>query len=258
MLSEFAAQMGAAEFTEGVLLGQDVERKRVAQELHDDIGQRLALVGFDLNDVEQPSRISGGPEAEQKLRTIRQSIESIASDLHRISHNLHPAALMCLGLVSALRTLSRDFSKRIDVEFTSNVASSLASPDVALSLYRVTQECLTNVAKHSGSARAKVVLTERPEALHLTIADDGTGFGIQTLRSSGLGFVSIRERVRRVGGDLEIASAPRRGVTVRVRVPLAATCGAARKNADHDAPASRDAGLALNSSRSISHGRNWP
>ena len=252
--------MGAAEFTEGVLLGQDVERKRIAQELHDDIGQRLALVGFDLNDVELLARISGGPEAEQKLCTIRQSIESIASDLHRISHNLHPAALMCLGLVSALRTLCRDLSKRIDVEFTSNVASSIASPDVALSLYRVTQECLTNVVRHSGSARAQVVFTEHPEALHLTIADNGTGFDIHKRRSSGLGLVSIRERVRRVGGDIEIASAPRRGVTVTVRVPLAAASGADRQHAHLAARVSGDAGPALNSSRAISReGKGpWP
>ena len=221
--SEFAAHASGTEFTDGVLLGQDVERKRIAQELHDDISQRLALVGINLSDVEQLVRISGGPEAEQKLRTIRQNIESIASDVHRISYNLHPVSLAYLGLVSALRTLCRDFSKRIDVEFTSNVASSLASADVSISLYRVAQECLTNVVRHSGSARARVAFTEYPEALQLTIADDGVGFDIDRLPSSGLGLVGIRERVRRVGGDVEIASAPRRGVTVTVRVPLAAS-----------------------------------
>ena len=215
--------MSGTEFTDGVLLGQDVERKRIAQELHDDISQRLALVGINLSDVEQLVQISGGPEAEQKLRTIRQNIESIASDVHRISYNLHPVSLAYLGLVSALRTLCRDFSKCIDVEFTSNVPSSVASPDVALSLYRVTQESLTNVARHSGSARAQVVFTERPEALLLTIADDGVGFDSDELPSSGLGLAGIRERVRRVGGDVQIASAPRRGVTVAVRVPLDAT-----------------------------------
>jgi signal transduction histidine kinase len=215
-------ESAGVEVQNSLVLGQEAERKRVAQELHDDISQRLALVLLEVNDVEQAL-----PEAsrlvEEKLRTARQHLESIALDIHRISHNLHPSALVHLGLVSALRGLCREFSQRtaIAIDFTADVASAQVSPEVAIALYRVTQECLTNIVRHSGSREARVVLTERSDALHLMVADTGVGFDPQRPPDTGgLGFVSIRERARMIGADVQIASVARQGTTIELRVPL--------------------------------------
>ncbi len=216
-------QSSRVEFKAAMLLGQEEERRRVAQELHDDISQRLTLVGLELNEVEKLVRAEGALETGEKLRTVRRRVESIAVDIHRIARNLHPATLVHLGLVSAVRTLCRDFSAQtqISVEFTSDIASQLPSPEVDIGLYRVTQECLSNIARHSGSHEAWVALIERSGVLYLTVLDRGVGFDVRELASTGgLGLVSIRERARRLSGDLEITSARGQGTTVTVRVPL--------------------------------------
>jgi|SRR5262245_51325507 len=212
------------EVQRSLLLGQETERKRIARELHDDISQRLAIVGLTLSEVEKLSP-AASPTLESKLKAIRQHVNSIAHDIHRISHNLHPSTLVDLGLVSALRGLCREFSDRthVAVQFTGDVAAGhgQASQEVAISLYRITQECLANVAMHSGSREAKVALVERPGALQLTIADTGVGFDAKRLRArAGLGLVSIRERARLIGADVRITSAPVSGTKIELHVPL--------------------------------------
>lgn len=182
-------------------------------------------MSIQLNEVEQLVATTGASESEQRLRRIRGRVESIAADVHRISHNLHPSALLQAGLVASLHALCRDFSEHIhvSVRFTSGFVPPVRSQDIALALYRVTQECLTNVARHSGAARAEVALARRARALHLTITDDGVGIEMPKLlqTSGGLGLISIRERVRNVGGEVTLTSAPGRGTKVTVRVPLA-------------------------------------
>lgn len=215
------------EVQSSLVLGQEAERKRVAQELHDDISQRLALVGLELNELEQ-LLLSGSPTLETKMRTLRQHVESIALDIHRISHNLHPTTLVHLGLVPALRALCRDFSEQthIAVSFASDVPRPIRSKDVAIALYRVTQEGLNNVARHSGSRNAHVALEQRSGVLQLTIADKGEGFDTSQLGSvAGLGLLSIRERARMIEADVQIASGIGRGTVVTLRVPIAVVEG---------------------------------
>lgn len=212
------------EVQRSLLLGQETERKRIARELHDDISQRLAIVGLTLSEVEKLSPMATSV-VEGKLKALRQHVNSIAHDIHRISHNLHPSTLVDLGLVSALRGLCREFSDRthVAVQFTGDIDSGhgQTSQEVAISLYRITQECLANVAMHSGSREAKVALIERPGTLHLTIADSGIGFDAKRLRTrAGLGLVSIRERARLIGADVQITSAPVSGTKIELRVPL--------------------------------------
>lgn len=220
--AEVDSQKVTAAFTDGVLLGQDEERKRVAQELHDDISQRLFLAVLELKEAVRLVRTVRSMRTEQRLSSVRRNLESIAQDIQRISHNLHPAMLVHLGLGPALLELCRDFSDRthITVEFTSNLALALKR-DITIALYRVTQECLTNIVKHSGSHRARVALTEGPGVLDLTVVDRGAGFDTNELPSkAGLGLVSVRERARRMGGDVHISSKPGHGTTVTVQVPL--------------------------------------
>lgn len=205
-----------------LVLGQEAERKRVAKELHDDIVQRLALLGLELSEAEQLC-LTASPTLEGKLTTLRQHVESIALDVHRISHNLHPSALVHLGLVSALRGLCHEFSEQthIAIDFTTDVASVQTSQDVGIAFYRVTQECLTNIARHSGSRRALVALGGGSGVLHLTISDMGVGFDTERPPSVvGLGLVSITERARMIGADVRITSAPSQGTTIALRVPM--------------------------------------
>jgi PAS domain S-box-containing protein len=223
-----ANEKAGLQLQNSLVLGQEAERKRVASELHDDIVQKLALVGLQLREAQQ-SCMEESPSLGAKLNTVRQQVQSIALDIHRISHNLHPAALVHLGLVSALRSLCREFSARtrIAIGFTSDVESIDASGEVGIALYRVTQESLSNVARHSRSAHANVTLRKRAGLLRLTITDAGIGFEPEQLPSAGgLGLISIRERARMIGANLEIASAPLCGTKVELCVPIAALSGA--------------------------------
>jgi len=228
------SQTVAAEFQDGVIFGREAERKRVAQELHDDINQKLSLVALELDEAQRLLGTTGVLETAQKLRAIRRRVGTIAQDVHRMSHGLHPRAPVQLELVSALRRLCQDFSDRthIAVDVTTSTASPLLSRDVSVALYRVTQECLTNVVKHSRSRRAQVALTESCGVLELSVSDHGAGFPADVPASTaGLGLVSIRERARRMGGDVQITSARGHGTTVTVRIPLDVTTGT-RKSAE--------------------------
>jgi PAS domain S-box-containing protein len=206
-----------------LLLGQESERKRVARELHDDISQRLALVCVALDEVDK-QLVRGSHELAAALKAVRRQVEAIAHDVHRISHNLHPSTVR-LGLVAALRGLCRDFSqqRRIAVDFVDNDVSAQLSQEVSLALFRVTQECLSNVVKHSGSHRARVSLVERADELVLAVADQGIGFDLDRLDlSAGLGLLGIRERARMIGAHVDIKSGTggSGGTVVELRVPI--------------------------------------
>ena len=218
-----ANEKAGVELQNSLVLGQEAERKRVASELHDDIVQKLALMGLELSEAENLCPAESAA-LEAKLKALRQQVQSIALDVHRISHNLHPAAFVHLGLVSALRRLCREFSEqtRIAIDFTSDAGSLETPAEVGIALYRVAQEGLTNIARHSGSRRADVSLTERSGALHLTISDTGSGFDPERRPMvPGLGLVSIRERARMIGADVQIRSVPLQGTTIDLRVPRA-------------------------------------
>jgi len=217
-----ANEQARVEVQNGLVLGQEAERKRVANELHDDIVQKLALVGLQLREAQMSCQPL--TELDATLKTLRHQVQSIALDVHRISHDLHPAAIAHLGLVSALRRLCREFSARtrIAIDFTSDPLTFDASAEVGIAVYRVTQECLTNILRHSRSPRATVALKECAGVFHLTIADAGVGFEQEPHQASaGIGLLSIRERARMIGADVEITSAPLRGTKIELSLPMA-------------------------------------
>ena len=206
---------------ENLILGQEAERKRVARELHDDVAQRIALFVAALHDIQrlapQPS-----PVLEEKLRTMRADLEALAEDVHRISHNLHPSTLANLGLVAALRRLCSEFSEqmRLAVDFRVQDISDEMPEEVALAIFRVTQESLANCARHSKSRTASVSLTGHSDEIRLTIADQGEGFDVSRLgEAAGLGLISMQERARILGGNLDITSSPSHGTKVQLRLP---------------------------------------
>jgi PAS domain S-box-containing protein len=205
---------------DNLMLGQEVERKRVARELHDGVGQRIALLAMALREIEGfvPAGSSG---LDEKLKAIEGEVGRIATDLHRLSHNLHPSTVSHLGLVPALRRLCREYSEQMNiaVEFAAAGDCTGMPEETALALFRVGQECLANVAKHSRSCDARVSLVEKPNEIRLTIVDHGVGFDVSTIHSNpGLGLVSIHERARMLGADLEIRSSSR-GTQVELRLP---------------------------------------
>ena len=211
---------------QSVLLGQEAERKRLAGELHDDISQKLVLTRLALSDAMR----SVPPDAEglkERLRTVRDQIEGISQDVHRLSRSLHPATVIHLGLVRALRRLCEEFftQAHIMVEFVDGpMPDHPLDEDLALALFRITQEALANVAKHSKSPSVRVSLHERDGSIHLAIADTGTGFDTYHPNAqAGIGLSNMRERAWLVGGDLHIRSAPSQGTQIELSVPLRAT-----------------------------------
>jgi len=203
-----------------LIAAQEAERRRVARELHDDLSQKLALLSIDadLLRTRSPARQSA------QVKEISDRAIEIASDIHRLSHQLHPAKLGAIGLVASLAALCRDASAQhhIAVEFTHGDVPIGVSADVSLCLYRITQEALHNVTKHSGAKRAAVRIARDADELTLQIADQGVGFMPRDSERGGLGLVSMRERVSFIGGQIVIHSAPGQGTRIGVRVPLVA------------------------------------
>ncbi len=202
---------------------QEEERSRIARELHDDISQKLALLTIELEEL-GGSLVSPG-EIRKRAHALWRRARELSSDIHRISHNLHPSKLDHLGLVSALRSLCREGSEHRDlqIDFTSHDIPDDVPRDVSVSLFRVAQEAIRNVMRHSGSSRARVELACSANELNLRVTDSGSGFDARNARSRrGLGLISMQERLRLVGGELLVRSKPSRGTQVEARVPLKA------------------------------------
>ena len=210
-----------------LLNAQDAERTRIARELHDDFGQRIALLKIELELLPQewPEHESAG---RAKLRPIISQIEELSIDLHTLSHMLHSSRLQLLGLRSALEELCANIARQhhVTVELGGGPLAPHIPPDMALCLYRVAQEALHNAAKHSGAGRIDVELTDDNALLWMKITDDGKGFD-PGRASKGLGLASMRERVRMIGGELVIESAPGRGTTLVAQVRSVASTPAA-------------------------------
>lgn len=202
-----------------LITSQEDERHRIARELHDDFGQRIALLTID---VDQLARDVASRDHRAKLHELSRQAGELASDLHQLSHELHPSRLHTLGLVESIRLLCRDVGsqRNIRVTFDHNQSAESVDDDIALCLYRIAQEALHNVAKHSGAQDAFVRLTVDAGEAYLQIADSGIGFDPQSSVRSGLGLVSLRERVELLHGKLAIHAAPGNGTRIGVKLPL--------------------------------------
>jgi PAS domain S-box-containing protein len=200
---------------------QEEERSRIGRELHDHISQRLGVVAIKIDELRNATsaRVSG---LDGSLEEALQQIDEITGDIHRLSHRLHSATLYDLGLVPAIQRLADEFSERhhLEVECTFSSIPSRLPAAVALCLFRIAEEGLNNVARHSGAASAQVHLARNADGIHLIIADTGVGFDSRTVeRKEGLGFVSMRERCRLIDANVLVHSSPSRGTTIGVWVP---------------------------------------
>jgi signal transduction histidine kinase len=206
------------DLTGRLVSAKEDERRRIARELHDDISQRLALLAIEIERL-----VLQTPEwdtVRAPLRDLWQKTNEIAKGVHHLSHRLHPFRLGALGIVAALRRLSRELSERgLRVAFSSDAVSSEPSADVALGLFRVAQEALSNVLKHSGVGEATLDFSSSDRVATVRIEDRGRGFD-PSAHAEGLGLVSMRERLVQLGGEMAIESRPREGTVIEARVPL--------------------------------------
>jgi len=203
-----------------LIVSQEEERQRIARELHDDLGQKLALLNVD---VEQMADDLSMHLPRTQLDHLSSQVGEIALNLSHLSHDLHPSRLQTLGLVESVRLLCCEISeqRRVTVDFSADGLPGSVDPAVALCLYRITQEALRNVAKHSQARQASVHLSCEGDDVQLKIADSGVGFDPGAFSQAGLGLVSMRERVGLLRGHIAVDASPGCGTRISVRVPLA-------------------------------------
>jgi PAS domain S-box-containing protein len=201
---------------------QEQERSRLARELHDDFNQRLAILAIDLERTAEMIKASPAEASGQMLELWNRASE-IGADLHSLSHSLHSSTLESLGLVLGVSSFCAEFAEQqgIQVDFAHEDIPRSIPPDVALCLFRIVQEGLRNVKKHSGSSRAEVRLGGTRDELRLSVSDNGSGFYFdQSSTGIGLGLRSMEERLRLVGGRLAVRTRPMEGTRIDARVPL--------------------------------------
>ena len=206
--------------TERVLAGQEAERLRIAQELHDQIGQELTAVLLWLARARGEAR---DPALASRIEDVQGAVRSSLESVRRIAIELRPEALDELGLVSAIVVLGERFSERSGLAISQHIDDPLPSldPNTELVIFRVAQEALTNVARHSGSSRASLTLSHEHGDVILEVSDEGEG--IPAGQSPGSGMKGMRERATLVGGTLEVGPGPGgdgRGTTVRLRLAV--------------------------------------
>ena len=212
------SQADARRLAGRLIAAQEVERARIARELHDDVSQKVALLAMDINQV----ALSEAPGVHGRAQVMAERAAEIAADLYNLSHDLHPAKLQTLGLVQATQVLCRDFAgrHRLDIDFVHDHMPASVPPDAALCLFRIVQEALQNVVRHSGARRAAVRLSGSSDSLQLEIFDSGRGFETRKI-GDGIGLSSMRERVNFLDGHIAVRSRPGAGTRIAVRVPIA-------------------------------------
>jgi signal transduction histidine kinase len=203
-----------------VVEGQELERRRLARELHDETGQALTSILLGLKQVEEAG---SREEARKAAAGLRAQIVATLQNVRRLAVELRPSALDDFGLTAALERLAEAFAEQsgIEVDIQANLDAARLPGEVETALYRIVQEALTNVAKHAAATRVSVVVTRRGNALTAVIEDDGQGFGAGGGSGEGLGLVGMKERVGLLGGRLAIESTEGAGTTVVAEVPVA-------------------------------------
>jgi signal transduction histidine kinase len=203
-----------------LIAAQEAERVRIARELHDDLSQKVALLSIEIDQLLREAERTDGVMPHARAAADRAG--EIATGIHNLAHELHPARLETLGLRVALESLCRDMSSGHDlpIEFEGGQIPASIPYEAALCLFRVTQEALRNVVKHSAAPDAHVRLRQADGMLELRIADSGCGFSPGPRGSDGLGLVSMRERVHFLDGEIVVQSNVGKGTRVDVRVPV--------------------------------------
>ena len=198
---------------------QELERARLARELHDETGQALTSILLGLKPLEQ---MVDSAEAQEALASVRELVISTLQDVRRLAVELRPSALDDFGLVPAVERLTDTFREQsgLRVDLESQLGEERLATEAETTLYRVIQEALTNVIKHAGAERVSILLQRKDSAVVAVVEDDGSGFDPASTRADALGLAGMRERVSLAGGRLQVESTPGSGTTVVAEVPL--------------------------------------
>jgi signal transduction histidine kinase len=201
---------------------QDEERRRIARELHDSVGQSLALISMQISRLERTQR----PEIKASVEEVRKLVSDTIKEVRTISHLLHPPLLDEMGLSSALRWFVDEFSKRSDVSTELDIPQGLTrmGRETETTVFRIVQEGLTNIHRHAAAQKARIAVELDASMLRLTISDNGQGMTSDRLRrasagQSGVGITGMRERVTQLGGRFKVSSG-QQGTTVSVELPV--------------------------------------
>jgi signal transduction histidine kinase len=211
------AEEALSGMTRKLIEAQEQERARIGRELHDDVTQRLAMLALELDEIHDTTS-----DVKPLVREVRKRMTEISNDVQALSHDLHSSKLEYLGVAAGIKSWCKEFGERhrMQIDFNSNVSSVLPL-EVGVPLFRVLQEALHNVIKHSGVRQAEVQLREDSGEIHLIVSDLGKGYDVEAaLAGKGLGLTSMRERVRLVNGIIVIESKPMGGTTIHARVPF--------------------------------------
>jgi signal transduction histidine kinase len=202
-----------------VVQAQELERQRLARELHDETGQALTSILLGLKPLEEA--LADHP-ARAALTELREQVVSALQDVRRLAVELRPAVLDDYGLVPALERLIDSFAEQrnVGVDFHSALGETRLPSEVETTLYRVVQEALTNIVKHANAKHISVSLARRESGVAAVIEDDGAGFDLRAVREDGVGLIGMRERLALLDGRLEIESRPGAGTTIVAEVPL--------------------------------------
>jgi PAS domain S-box-containing protein len=215
------AEIALANVNHRMIVAQEQERTRIARELHDDIGQRLALLAINLAELDQNG--ANLSEIRSRVRELKNHASDIAVDIQTISHRLHSSKLEYLGLPAAMRGFCQEFGKqqKVEIDFRTDDLPSALPPDISLCFFRVVQEALHNSAKHSGVRHLEVRLWGTSGEIHLAVSDSGVGFDSEAAKANrGLGLISMEERLKLLNGTFSIESQPQRSTTIHARVPF--------------------------------------
>ena len=206
-----------------ILTAQEEERRRIARDLHDDVNQRLALLTLSLQGVEKQAGMLPD-EARASLSSALSGLVSLSDDVRHLAYRFHPSILDDLGLETALQRLLDEFSIRTKTKalFLHQALPRAVSKDIATALYRVVQECLSNVARHAKASRVEVELTGDERCIELIVQDDGVGFDTEAVRTSrrGLGLLNAQERLLVFQGTCDVTAEPGKGTRVWARIPI--------------------------------------
>lgn len=215
----------ALDVSKRMVRAQEEERRWIARELHDSVNQILSSAKFRIQDIE--GRMPGKDPMSAQIGKARELLDLAIQEVRRISQNLRPTVIGDLGLIPALRNLADDFIEHagMDLRLRYRHFPKQIATDVALALYRIAQEALNNISKHSGATRVLVRLSGSGHFIQLAVKDNGKGFDLGILRSpvprgNGLGLTHIRERAEFLGGTMTVRSTPKRGTEIIVRIPF--------------------------------------
>jgi signal transduction histidine kinase len=208
-----------ARLSQRLVAAQELERKSISRELHDEVGQSLNALLVDAGNLQK--RIpDNDAQSRELLDSIRRLADTCVNEIRDIALLLRPSMLDDLGLTAAIQWQAREVSRRsgLAVKVTAEAEADGLPEDLSICLYRVAQEALQNIARHAQAKTVHIDLKQNPGSLVLTVRDDGVGFDAVNVR--GLGTVGMEERLRQMGGVLRVTSQPGQGTTVVAEVPI--------------------------------------